>query len=55
MATSTSKCTYGDGVEGVDQVKTVIDQVKTGARRLGDQEVKVSGRAVTRVKIVEQA
>jgi hypothetical protein len=31
-----SKCTYKNGVDGVDRSHTMIDQVKAGAPALGD-------------------
>jgi len=36
LATSTSKCTCRDNVDGVDQVKMMVDQVKARAQGLGD-------------------
>jgi len=34
---STSKCTRGHDIDGVDQVKTNVDQVKQGRKNSGDK------------------
>jgi hypothetical protein len=49
---STSKCTCRDGVDGVDQVKTAVEQVKAGAEALGDWAVEDE---MTCIEIMEEA
>ena len=52
LGTSTSKCTYGDDVDGVHQVKTPVDQVK---REHEDLMINGQEQVVTHVDIMEEA
>jgi hypothetical protein len=49
LATSTSKCTCEDDIDGVDKVKMAVDQVKAGARGLGDRVVEDKRRHTSRL------